>query len=243
MSRLFVFDDGTGSALYAGGSFAGGVLRWNGASWSAVGAGFGASGAGSSNVADFEVFDDGSGAQLYAGGFMQSSGGTAVNGLARWSGTAWSAVPNWNAPPVGVLTLDVFDDGSGAGRRLLAMKGNDELVASNGGAWTTIAFTDPYFTFARAPSRTKRCRAAAASLSWATSATCSNQASRCNRRRGSRSCAVVRECRRSAPATGSTTNWASSVRARTTDRMAAAADGAPAASVPEAHDFRLAVHR
>ncbi len=150
VSRLFVFDDGTGSALYAGGSFAGGVLRWNGASWSAVGAGFGASGAGSSNVADFEVFDDGSGAQLYAGGFMQSSGGTAVNGLARWSGTAWSAVPNWNAPPVGVLTLDVFDDGSGAGRRLLAMKGNDELVASNGGAWTTIAFTDPYFTFARA---------------------------------------------------------------------------------------------
>jgi hypothetical protein len=102
---LVAFDDGTGPALYAGGNFtiAGGtsalnVARWNGTSWSAVGAGLGPT------VRALAVFDDGTGPALFAAGSF-------AGGLVKWTGTSWStfgANPNW---PVNVL--QVFDAGSG----------------------------------------------------------------------------------------------------------------------------------
>jgi hypothetical protein len=71
VDSMTVYDDGSGSALYVGGSFtvAGGVAanriaRWNGSSWSAVGSGT------SGSVLAFATFDvhDHSGPALYAGG-------------------------------------------------------------------------------------------------------------------------------------------------------------------------------
>lgn len=91
VNTLAVHDDGTGTALYAGGSFdqAGGspapfVARWNGAAWSAL--------AGAPlccEVGKLLSWDDGStGNALFAcGRNIGSSGGAAI---ARWNGFQWA---------------------------------------------------------------------------------------------------------------------------------------------------------
>ncbi|WP_310397721.1 hypothetical protein [Hymenobacter sp.] len=78
--------------LYAGGSFAqaGGiaannVARWNGTAWSSLGTG---PANGVSGVVNALVST--SSGDLYVGGYFIRAGGTAVNRLARWNGTAWS---------------------------------------------------------------------------------------------------------------------------------------------------------
>ncbi|TVQ64130.1 MAG: hypothetical protein EA378_00145, partial [Phycisphaerales bacterium] len=76
---MAVFNDESGPALYAGGSFttAGGVevnrvARWNGSAWSAL---EGPSGIGvNGTVRALAVFDDGSGPALYAGGYFSTAG-------------------------------------------------------------------------------------------------------------------------------------------------------------------------
>jgi hypothetical protein len=121
VEALEVFDDGSGPALFVGGSFdtAGGVevnniARWDGTAWSNLGAGMSASYPG---VLALEVFDDGSGQALYAGGWFDTAGGEAVNHIARWDGTSWTGLSG----PLGtgvnddVLALAVFDDGVGPG--------------------------------------------------------------------------------------------------------------------------------
>src|SRR5262245_53284145 len=80
---LAAFDDGSGPALYAGGSFgtAGGapanrIARWDGASWSPLGTGVSGS---SEQVSALAVFDDGSGSALYVGGSFTNAGGVSAN--------------------------------------------------------------------------------------------------------------------------------------------------------------------
>ena len=117
---LAVYDDGGGSDLYAGGEFVSAgettvnrVARWDGESWSALSgpAGTGMSGA----VRALAVFDDGNGPALYAGGLFTTAGGVTVNHIARWDGTAWSALPGPDHPGTNtaVFALAVFDDGTG----------------------------------------------------------------------------------------------------------------------------------
>ena len=103
VTAFAVFDDGSGSALYAGGGFttiggvpARGVARWNGTTWSAAGAS-------SYAVHAFAIHDDGGGPALYAGA------GSSVWG---WDGAAWSQVGPAMAEQV--FALASFDDGSGA---------------------------------------------------------------------------------------------------------------------------------
>jgi len=113
VSALAFFDDGNGSALYAGGEFttAGGVTvnriaKLNGNVWLALPGG-GMNGA----VRALVVFNDDSGPALYAGGDFTMAGGVSVSRIARWNGTSWSAVGsdvNGN-----VRTLAIFDSGSG----------------------------------------------------------------------------------------------------------------------------------
>ncbi len=99
-----VFNDGTGPALYCGGSFteiggvfARGLAKWNGVTWSEVGGGVGGGGYYASyTVKSLEVFTFGATTHLYVGGSFSSVGtGTSllsVNSIARWSGVAWSAL-------------------------------------------------------------------------------------------------------------------------------------------------------
>ncbi|TWT45100.1 Cortical protein marker for cell polarity [Phycisphaerae bacterium RAS1] len=114
---LTVFDDGSGPALYAGGSFtsAGGVpasriAKWNGASWSPLGSGM------SSTVYALTVFDDGSGPALFAGGGFTTAGDVESSRIAKWNGSSWSplgAGVSDGTTVTAVYALTVFDDDSG----------------------------------------------------------------------------------------------------------------------------------
>lgn len=124
VSGLAVFDDGTGEALYVGGTFtsAGGVpathiARWDGSSWSAVGGGVSRPGSvGSPNVRAMVVYDDGTGPALFVLGDFSLAGGNPANNIAKWDGSNWSPLGSGIIGTDGVVTgnaLEVFDDGSG----------------------------------------------------------------------------------------------------------------------------------
>jgi hypothetical protein len=147
VNALTVFDDGSGPALYGGGTFdvAGGVsahfvARWNGTAWSALGSG--TTGITGSNVSALAVFDDGSGPALYAGGSFTLAGGVSANSIAKWDGSSWSAL---GSGIVGSVTaLSVFDDGSGpalfAGGTFTSAGGasTSNIAKWDGSSWSTL---------------------------------------------------------------------------------------------------------
>jgi hypothetical protein len=111
ISALAVFDDGSGPALYAGGTFtsaggvaATGIAKWDGSSWSSVGNGV------NGQVWTMTAFDDGYGPALYVGGDFNGASGVAAYEIAKWNG-------NWSAAGNGlnyvVTSMTVFNDGSG----------------------------------------------------------------------------------------------------------------------------------
>jgi hypothetical protein len=112
--ELEEFDDGTGPALFAGGSFTDAgfvdsifVAKWDGTAWSSLDGGMSSG----SEVRALEVFDDGTGPALFAGGFFRYAGGAEVNNIAKWDGTAWSALGTGINGRV--RDLVVYDDGTG----------------------------------------------------------------------------------------------------------------------------------
>jgi hypothetical protein len=118
-----------GTNVYVGGQFrsAGGVsanhvARWNGQDWSALGGGP-ANGVQGSGVYALAVWRG----QVFVGGIFTNAGGLAVNGLARWDGTNWSALGSGLSLPQ--LT--------GARARVFALSvSGDELFV--GGAFTHV---------------------------------------------------------------------------------------------------------
>ncbi|MBK7878189.1 MAG: thrombospondin type 3 repeat-containing protein [Planctomycetes bacterium] len=159
---LTVADLGAGPELYLGGSFSqiGGiaarnVARWNGTSWSALGTGTNGPGSGTGQILELLAADlDGPGPggnALYAGGYFTSAGGVSAVRIARWNGTAWSALGTGLGDAVssnvGVHSLASFDaDGAGPGTPVLyaggyfigTPSGLDVLhfAAWNGSAWS-----------------------------------------------------------------------------------------------------------
>ena len=102
VNALAVLDDGTGPALFAGGTFttAGGVTaravaKWDGTSWSALGSGW------NGNVHALTGLLNG---DLVAGGAFTTAGGVSANYIARWNGTSWSALGSGMDFPVRALT-------------------------------------------------------------------------------------------------------------------------------------------
>src|SRR6187399_3200871 len=77
------------------------IARWNGTSWSAVGAGVGVvwPGTGIPEIALSMTEYNG---ELYVGGKFLNAGGIAVNNIAKWNGTSWSL------PGIGVNDI-VYD--------------------------------------------------------------------------------------------------------------------------------------
>jgi len=164
LRALTAFDDGSGPGLYVGGMFATAgevrarnIARWNGATWSSLEGVPGAGVYGSVNA--FTVYDDGNGPGLYAGGGFGKAGETAANNIARWDGSAWSALGNGTNDKV--RSLAVFDDGS----RAVVYAGGEFTMAGdlsaariaqwdgdawsplgsgigNGKVWAMIAFDD-----------------------------------------------------------------------------------------------------
>lgn len=141
---LTVFDDGTGPALYAGGSFttaggvtADGIAKWDGASWSPLGSGFF-----DNDIRALTVFDDGAGPALYAGGIFSIAGGVSASRIAKWDGTAWS--PLGSGVEISVSALTVFDDGTGpalvAGGNFSTAGGvsANRVAKWDGAAWSAL---------------------------------------------------------------------------------------------------------
>ena len=120
-----VFDDGSGPALYLGGTFsiageiqADSLVRFDGSGWEELPGPGGASVASSTGfgIRDMEVFDDGSGPALYVAGSFDASLGLPPNGIARWDGASWSpvvSVTTQYAGFYGVTDMLVWDDGGG----------------------------------------------------------------------------------------------------------------------------------
>ncbi|MBL9148262.1 MAG: hypothetical protein JNM94_06155 [Phycisphaerae bacterium] len=146
-----VFDDGTGEgpALYAAGTFRGAgdassaerIARWNGYTWTPLGAGVDGA------VTALRVFDDGNGGgpALYVAGFFASAGGVPASRIARWNGSSWSSLGSGLTGAV-AYTLEVYDDGTGLGPRLF-VGGNftkaggitvNRVAAWDGKSWSTL---------------------------------------------------------------------------------------------------------
>jgi trimeric autotransporter adhesin len=116
---LVVWDDGTGAALYASGTFrtANGVVvnrvaRWDpgAATWLPLGKGLagGINGVGS---AALHPWDDGSGPSLYAIGLFGTAGGEPIKYIAKWDGKEWSGLGEGVDGPVNDAVG--FDAGEG----------------------------------------------------------------------------------------------------------------------------------
>lgn len=156
---MAVYDDGTGPALFIGGSFttaASGndlpvsrIAKWTGSAWQAV------SGGVNGTVYCMQVWDDGlgGGPGLYVGGNFNIAGGVTAKGIARLDATGWNDVgggveldpyPNHPTSQGEVRALALFDEG--AGPTLFA--GGDFDVAGgvrgwgvarwNGSVWSVV---------------------------------------------------------------------------------------------------------
>jgi hypothetical protein len=144
VTALTVFDDGTGPALYAGGSFttagdtlASNIAKWDGTTWTPLGSGVDAT------VFALTVFDDGTGPALYAAGSFFVAGGSVVKYVAKWDGTQWSPLGGGTGGRVRALV--VFDDGTGpalyVGGEFVGVPGvmNTLGIARwDGATWTSV---------------------------------------------------------------------------------------------------------
>lgn len=144
---MTVFDDGTGPALYVGGSFAsaGGtavnnVAKWNGTTWSPLTSGT------NDVVRELLVHDDGTGPALFVAGDFTIAGGITAPRIAKWNGSNWSALGNGTNGVIGVLAT--FDDGSGprlyVGGNFVAASGYgaNRIARWSGTGWSPLPWVN-----------------------------------------------------------------------------------------------------
>jgi hypothetical protein len=147
------WDDGSGEALYVGGSFTSiggfgyrGIARWNPGTgqWSRPGTGLSF---GNTNgfVTSILPFDTGAGTLLVVGGFFASAGGQAgTQSLAAWDGGAWRSLGAGFVAPEAVWSLEVGDLGDGeklylaGGFLQIAGQPCSGVAAWDGGAFTVV---------------------------------------------------------------------------------------------------------
>lgn len=118
VTAMGVYDDGDGEALYvsfdavqtSNGVMVNRIAKWDGTSWSPLGAGLNHVGS------TMTTFDDGTGTQLYVGGAFTEADGQSIEYLARWDGANWTRVGSWASGLVS--TSIVFDDGLETGPSL-----------------------------------------------------------------------------------------------------------------------------
>jgi hypothetical protein len=106
------------------------MARWDGAAWETIDGTMRSASPTGDCVVALEVGPDGT---LYAGGYFTVDDAPATQGVARWDGTAWTALPN-DFPEPGVWGLAVAADGL-----LYAAHNSDPgLVAWDGTAWQEV---------------------------------------------------------------------------------------------------------
>jgi len=146
---LAFYDDGNGPQLHSGGSFtmADGaealrVARWDGTSWHALAEGV------NNPVFALCVADEGIGAPvLMVGGGFTEAGGAAASRIARWNGSAWSAVGSGTN---GIVYALMMTDSSALGGPGLVVGGSftqaGGVAASHIARWNAAEWmpvTDP----------------------------------------------------------------------------------------------------
>ncbi len=141
VSAVAAFDDGTGTTLFAGGSFQGVagapvrfLVKWDGVRWQRLGSGV------NNFVNSLLVHDDGSGEALFVGGHFTSAGGMPANYIAKWDGTNWSALAGGRDN--NVRAMAVYNDGSGdalvVGSRHIAGSDSRVIAKWDGTSWTGL---------------------------------------------------------------------------------------------------------
>ena len=135
---LAVHDDGAGPKLYAAGSFsqAGSVnaqkiASFDGVGWSSLGSGL--------NASAYTVV--GHAGELWVAGDFGLAGGVPVSFAARWNGTQFASVGQFNLPVRSLASLDL-----GAGPRLFAAGGFNliggvsatQIAQWDGAAWSPV---------------------------------------------------------------------------------------------------------
>ena len=132
---MYVWDDGSGPALYFTGYLPGlsGLTRWDGTSWTPIPSG--------SAILDLVGWDDGAGPALFAGGTFNGMGPAGTAHMAKWDGATWVSLGVFNDD---VHSLAIFDDGAGerlyAGGRFTSIDGNpfSGLASWDGLAWSPV---------------------------------------------------------------------------------------------------------
>jgi hypothetical protein len=131
----------SGTNLFVGGNFdtAGGVpatniAKWDGNAWSGLGAGVAGGSAAFPWVSALAV----SGTNLFAGGSFSTAGGAPAINVARWDGSAWSALGLGLG--AGVNALAVSGSGCYAGGSFTTAGGlpANYLAKWNGSAWSAF---------------------------------------------------------------------------------------------------------
>ena len=125
-----------GSDLYAAGSFetAGGapanrIARWDGTSWSSLGAG-----CVGGNVHVMATV----GADLYVGGSFSRAGGLVVNKIAKWNGTTWSALGAGTNNDVSALAVNGSTLYAGGKFTQAGGVAASRIAQWNGTAWSSL---------------------------------------------------------------------------------------------------------
>lgn len=126
--------DGTGN-LYVGGDFAvageaaaNNVAKWNGSTWSALGAGT------NNNVTALAVI----GTDLYAGGTFTTAGGVSASRIAKWDGSTWSALGSGTSGPVGALSVSGSDLYAGGDFTTAGGVSANYVAKWNGTSWSAL---------------------------------------------------------------------------------------------------------
>ena len=133
----------SGTKLYAGGYFttAGGmpasnIAKWDGSAWSALGSGM----AGGTDYTDVSALAV-SGTDLYAGGAFATAGGVAATNIAKWDGSAWSALGSGmggSYPSVSVLAVSGTTLYAGGSFTTAGGVAASNIAKWDGSAWSAL---------------------------------------------------------------------------------------------------------
>ena len=138
-----------GSLMSLGGNYTNTIVKWNGTSWSALGSEIGPFNNPNSHEysAIYALACDNSG-NLYAGGAFLNAGGVSVPNIAKWNGTAWSALGSGiqNEGSIGVydsnfVVTAISCDNSGnvyAGGDFGTVGGPYSVDKWNGTSWSAL---------------------------------------------------------------------------------------------------------
>lgn len=143
--RLYV----GGNISQAGSQSAAGIARWDGTAWNNLGGG---SLSGTSTVGQVLALAVAPNGDLYIGGDFTSVSGVPANYVARWNGTAWTALGTGTSNRVTALALSPAGDVYAGGYLMAAAGGvtTSGVAHWNGTAWGSLgaAAASPLFSVA-----------------------------------------------------------------------------------------------